>query len=193
MAVTYKDVRQMSVTTWPSEQRTYDVAGATVVAGNGSAFCDSCGSNMCEHTNAVRAFRARPQVQQSTQVLPDPMTDYAGVRWGWLDREGRLYPCHYGGHRGLANLLRVDRGLTRPPPRMSDWRPGDDEVSDDEQAVEAAGYIRLTSATGWRGPSEWLNLDDMKRPTERQRSAIMEWCTANGAKLPRWWDDEGAF
>lgn len=112
---------------------------------------------------ALRGFRTTGELWEPTLPAPD-----LSANTGWMDRDGRLYPCNEWGHNGLAEALEYHHNL-----------PG---------SVDAAGYLKLNTGT-------WVPLRESRFTgglSQRQLDGLFDWHMQRGRKLKGWMQgDEG--
>ncbi len=94
---------------------------------------------------------------------------------GWIMPTGEFYPCGYGSHSRMAELLWWFRFHTTQ--------------ADPEKAGDRAGWIKAARVGG----DLYLIFDDrvVRRPTQAQLNACHRWCEATGKHfkdVAHWWD-----
>jgi hypothetical protein len=102
----------------------------------------------------------RPPLKPHPRIVTDT---------GWLDREGKFYPCGYQEHIRTATYIVEDMGLEEPP------------IGGAERLLEEKGWIKLAGHGG--------AFQGERKPTKRQDKAILDWCLGEGkdqTELPYW-------
>ena len=111
------------------------------------------------------------QIEEDDSDGP-PAVDYAlHYRNGWLDREGRFFPCGYMGHIQLAVRL-----------------------GSEERKLEKKGWVKISDPRTAPVPvpdRESVSFDGtgIVRPTELQRNVVRQWCLRHGRPIPDWASD----
>lgn len=85
---------------------------------------------------------------------------------GWVDREGRFFPCFYSGHIHLADLLGFD-----------------------ERKLEKLGWMKISDYRSAPFPvpaREAVKYEAKISPTDAQKKVAVDWCTKFGHKIPKW-------
>jgi hypothetical protein len=109
-------------------------------------------------------------VSESPIEVPEPVTEITSPH-GWLNREGKFYPCAYMEHRGLADALAGLIGVD-----LQDQPDGGGEG-----ILESKGWVKLHGQGFARGPLATLGA---KPPTKAQERLILQWCELTGGKYP---------
>lgn len=125
---------------------------------------------------------ARGQTRTEPRPLPEPepipeqeydgppestcdIEEIAKRESGWLDREGRFYPCGYSGHRECAEHICAT---------VLD----EQEVDDGDQHLDAKGWAKRTLGAG----GVWLW--DTDKLTKAQKDIILLWYSYRKEKIP---------
>lgn len=90
---------------------------------------------------------------------PPTPVDNISTAHGWLDRDGRFYPCAPMGHADLAIRL------------------GESVVS-----IEEAGWVKVSG----KDVFGFIWEKGVTRPTEAQVARVRDYCLTRGCKLPYW-------
>lgn len=118
---------------------------------------------------SVQASDAQPDTEPeaSDKKEPPPKPDFTlTARNGWMDREGRLYPCAYMEHIRLAEQLGYAEGR-----------------------LEEMGWVKISdyaTAPAPVPPRPVAFYVAKIRPTDEQIKATAQWCEKHGYKLPFW-------
>lgn len=102
--------------------------------------------------------------------VPEPVVEITSPH-GWLNREGKFYPCEYMQHRGLADALAGLEGVDLQ----------DQPTGGGEGVLESRGWVKLHGQGFARGP---LATVGAKPPTKAQQRMILKWCELTGGKYP---------
>lgn len=105
-----------------------------------------------------------PEYSEPPESLTD-MEDIAKRVSGWLDRQGRFYPCDEAAHRMMAE-------------HICETVLDEHETRDAEKYLDKKGWAKRTLGAG--GHWFW----DADRLTKRQKDVIMSWYAIRGEKIP---------
>lgn len=94
------------------------------------------------------------------------------VRLGYVSPAGEFYECSYRGHLTLATRIASQLGLN--------------EFDDGEQALDQAGWIRLSL-----GLDNILYATQLQPPTQEQRNAVARWFRMHDGecRIDKYWFD----
>ncbi len=106
-------------------------------------------------------------VSEEPNVAPAPDPTLSSLN-GWIDRQGRFFPCQYMGHVGLSQLL-----------------------GESEYGFEEKGWIKISDSQDFQ--STILERDDIivgagfRGPTQAQIDTVFAWCHKHDRKrIPEW-------
>jgi hypothetical protein len=116
----------------------------------------------------VEITEEKPELPEPELDLEPPEPDFElKSRNGWIDREGKYYPCDYSGHIDLAMRL-----------------------NDGEHKLELLGWIKVSDALdprSWEHNRQSIIVGD-KEPNQAQINTIYALCEKHGYKykLEEW-------
>lgn len=111
------------------------------------------------------AFPGIADAIEEVETPPKPDPDLNSQN-GWVDREGRFFPCGYGGHIRLADLLGLDAVV-----------------------MEDKGWVKITDYTTCPIPipaREFVMYEGKVSPTVAQKKVVVDWCTKYERAVPEW-------
>jgi len=115
----------------------------------------------------LRELKEKIRAIDDEQVETSPKPDKSlNARNGWVDREGRLFPCNYMEHILLGQLL-----------------------GSEEQALEKRGWVKITdyqTAPIPVPPRDVAVYYSKIQPTDAQKKTVIDWCAKHKHKIPKW-------